>query len=116
MSRSAGSRTERREPRAAASGDVFRRGSAFLIDVIEGASMKSFSVICGVLVLGSVLSPVVANADVARAKRAAAAQSLSIIERSVLAPVNDSYLHGAFAGAVEMKEGRRAVSVLQPGA
>jgi len=75
--------------------------------------MKSFSVICGVLVLGSVLSPVVANADVARAKRAAAAQPLSIIERSVLATGNASYLHGAFAAAVGMKEANGAVSVFQ---
>jgi len=75
--------------------------------------MKSFSVICGVLVLGSVLSPVVANADVARAKRAAATQPLSIIEHSVLATGNASYLHGAFAAAVGMKEANGAISVFQ---
>src|SRR5207244_9511640 len=86
---------------------------AFRSHGMEGARMISSSVIRGVLVLGSVLSPVVANADVARAKRAAAAQPLSIIERSVLATGNASYLHGAFAAAVGMKEGNGAVSVFQ---
>jgi len=75
--------------------------------------MKAFSVICGVLVLGSVLSPVVSHADVARSKRAVAAQTLAILERSVLATGNASYLHGAFAAAVGMKEANGAVSVFQ---
>jgi len=75
--------------------------------------MKAFSAILGVVVLGSILSPVVTNADVARVKRHAEAQPLAVIERSVLATGNASYLHGAFAAAVGMKEASGAVSVFQ---
>lgn len=68
--------------------------------------------IVGVLMLGSVLTPVATNAEVVRAK-SPAAQSLAAVERWVVAQGNPSYLHGTFATAVGMNEANGAISVFQ---
>jgi len=102
---------ERREFRVAASGEAFL-GEAFLIDVIEGATMKALRMIFSVLMLSSVLTPVATSAEVVRAK-SPTAQPLAAVERRILSQGNASYLHGAFADAVGMKEANGAISVFQ---
>jgi len=88
----------------------FDRGIS--IDIIEGATMKALRTIFGVLMLGAILTPVVTSAEVARAKNPAA-QPLAAVERRILSQGNASYLHGAFAAAVGMKEANGAISVFQ---
>ena len=74
--------------------------------------MKAFSAICCVLMLGSILTPMATNADVAGAKTPAA-QPLARVERVLLTQGTASYLHGAFAAAVGMMEANGAISVFQ---